>query len=166
MFIHSTLMLMGLRKVADICVLSLGCADYDTLQAITRYCGKVNRRCEKVKDEYDAEVEELAEKIGWYRINSMNMLTGAQIISAITDGDRFIIETSKEYTDYACKLTLFSPEISICDSLMGAFVLNFEILSVKNGGEGFEISLLCQKEDESFVEFSAIAKDFDIEEKF
>lgn len=165
-FVKANLPKEIIEKVADTRVLALGCADYDTLQAITRYCGQVNRRCEKVKDEYDAEVEHLAEKIGWYKINSMNMLTNAPIISAVADGDRFIIETSKEYTDYACKLTLFSPEISVCNELSGAVVLHFEILPDKNGGEGVEISLLCQKDDESFVEFSAIAKDFDIEEKF
>ncbi len=155
-----------LERIADIRVLALGCADYDNLQAITRYCGQVNRRCEKISAEYDAEVERLADRIGWYKINSMNMLTNAPVISARSDGERFIIETSKEYTDYACKLTLISPEISVCDDLEGAVVLHFEILPATDESESVEISLLCQKEDESFVEFSAVAKDFDIEEKF
>jgi hypothetical protein len=155
-----------LERVADLRVLALGCADYDTLQAITRYCGQVNRRCEKVTAEYDTEVERLADKIGWYKINSMNMLANAPVISAKADGDRFIIETSKEYTDYACKLTLFSPEISISDELTDAVILHYEVLPATEKDKTVEISLLCRIQDESFSEFSAIAKDFDIEEKF
>ena len=151
-----------LSKVADIRVLALGCADYNTLEAVTRYCGQINRRCEKVSEKYEEEVEALAERTGWYKINSMNLLTNAPIVSAHKEDDRFIIETGKEYTNYASRLTIISPEISVCDALIGAIVLHFEILPIEN--ECVEISILCQTPDENFVEFSAKAKDFNIEE--
>jgi predicted nucleic acid-binding Zn-ribbon protein len=161
-FVRSNIPEDILSKVADIRVLALGCADYNTLQAITRYCGQVNRRCEKICEKYDEEIELLAEKIDWYKINLMNLLSNAPIISAKKEEDRFIIETSKEYTDYACRLTLASPEIRVCDEIVGATVLHFEILPSES--EYVEISLLCKTPEENFVEFSAVSKDFEIEE--
>jgi hypothetical protein len=153
-----------LEKVADVRILAMGSASYDVTHAITRFCGQVNRRCEKVKEDYDAEVEKLAENIGWYKINSLNMLANAPIALAEGGADgNFILETSPEYTEIACKVTLISPEITERDeNLVGAQILHFEILPEGDGK--IALNLLCRTADEAFLSFSATAKDIEVEE--
>ena len=65
-----------LDKVADIRVLSMGSATGEVVDEITRFCGKVNRKCEKISEDYDEKVEKLAERIGWYKINRLNKMDG------------------------------------------------------------------------------------------
>lgn len=154
-----------LEKVADIRVLAMGSADPEITDEITRFCGKINRKCEKVTEEYDEKVEKLAESIGWYKINSLNKLANAEIIEAKADEDGiFILRTSPEFTDIACKVTLTAAEVSECDErLVGATVLHFEILPAQKDG-CIELNLLCSTPDDKSILFSAVASDIDCEE--
>ena len=163
-FVKANLPAEILEKVADIRVLAMGSASYDVTHAITRFCGQVNRRCEKIKEEYDSEVEKLAENIGWYKINSLNMLSNAPITLAENDNDgNFTLETSPEYTEIACRVTLSSPEASEVDArLVGAQILHFEILPENEGK--IALNLLCRTADDAFVFFAATAKDFEVSE--
>lgn len=159
-FVKTNLPAEILEKVADVRVLAMGSASYDVTQAITRFCGQVNRRCEAVKEDYDAEVEKLAETMGWYKINLLNMLNNAPLTLAESDSEgNFILETSPEYTEIACRVTLTSPEILECDeNLVGAQILHFEILP--NGeNDRVRLNLLCRTPNENFVFFSATASD-------
>ena len=164
-FIKENLPAEILEKVADVRVLAMGSAGYDVLHAVTRFCGQVNRRCEAVKDQYDGEVEKLAEKMGWDKINALNMLSNAPIGSIeMREDGCCVIKTTAEYTDIACKVTLFSAKVALCDpSLVGATVLHHELLPSE---DGLELNLLCQTPDFKSAEFSAVMEDLDIEEIF
>ena len=152
-----------LAKVADVRVLAMGSASYEVFHEITRYCGQVNRRCEAVKEEYDREVEGLAEKLGWYKINSLNWILNSPISAAEdSENGNFIITTSPAYTEIACKVTLSGARGALCpDELVGATILHLEILP---DGEGLELNLLCMAKGGALVEFSAQASDVEVEE--
>ena len=153
-----------LENVADIRLLAIGTATYDVTQAIVRFCGQVNRRCEAVKSNYEEENEKVAERIGWYKVNTLNFITNAQIISAHKDGDNFVITTSAEYTGIACEVTLKNAKIARCDELViGSATLFIELLPTENENE-LELNLLCSDENGKSCEFSATAEDIEIEE--
>ena len=150
-----------LSRVADVRLLAIGSASYETTQAIVRYCGQVNRRCEAVKEEYESANEKLADSIGWYKINSLNLITNAKIASAEQVGEDFVITTSPEYTDIACKVTLSSAKVCCLDEkAVGASVLFIELLPTETEGE-IELNLLCATEDGKSAELSLLAKDIE-----
>jgi hypothetical protein len=150
-----------LEKVADLRVLALGTVEYDILQEITRYCGRVHRRCEKVSDEYDAAVEQLAETLGWEKINLLNRLANSAVITAEGDSEDFVFATSAEYTGVPCRVKLIGAKsVTIEDGLIGSMLAQFEILPADEGMLSF--SALCLKEDGSLVEFSAEMKDLEV----
>ena len=152
-----------LEKVADVRVLAMGSASYEVFHEITRYCGQVNRKCEAVKAEYDGEVEKLAERIGWYKINCLNWLLNAPVSAAeIGEEGNFVLTTSPDYTDIACKVTLSGAQEVLCpDELIGATVLHLELLPV---GELLEFNLLCMTPSGKSVELSAKAVDIETED--
>lgn len=153
-----------LANVADVRLLAIGTASYDVTQAIVRFCGQVNRRCEAVKSNYEEENEKVAERIGWYKVNTLNFITNAPIIAAHKDGDDFVITTSAEYTDIACNVTLKNAKIVRCDQqIIGSSTLFLELLPTENENE-LELNLLCSDGDGKSCEFSAIAEDIEIEE--
>ena len=161
-FVSTSLPAEILEKIADLRVLALGCAEQDILLEITRYCGQVNRKCEAVKAEYDREVEALAEKIGWYKINCLNWLLNAPISAAKSCEDgNFVLTTSPDYTDVACKVTLSGAQEILCpDELVGAAILHLELLPA---GELLEFNLLCMTTEGKSVTFSAKAADIETE---
>ncbi len=153
-----------LEKVADVRVLAMGSAAPDIVDEITRFCGRINRKCEKITEDYDEQVEKLAERIGWYKVNSLNKLANAQIVEAKVEDGAFIIRTSPEYTDIACEVILKNATVTENDeSLVGAVILHFEILPAEIEGS-VELNMLCRTEDDKSVLFSATASDVDCEE--
>lgn len=160
-FIKSNLPAEILEKVADLRILALGTVEYDILQEITRYCGRVHRRCEKVTDEYDAAVEDLAETFGWERINLLNRLTNSAVSVAESEDNDFIFATSAEYTGVPCSVKLIGAKVvTFEEGLIGSTLAQFEILPADEGMLCF--SALCLKEDGSLVEFSAEMKDLEV----
>ena len=150
--------------VADVRLLAIGVASYDVLQAIVRFCGQINRKCENVKSNYEQENEKLAESIGWYKVNTLNLITNALIISAEQVGDDFVITTSAEYTGVAGKVTLTGAKIAnVGEGFVGTSPLFIELLPTENEGE-LELNLLCRTEAGKSVEFSATACDIETEE--
>ena len=153
-----------LERVADVRVLAMGSAAPEIVDEITRFCGKINRKCEKVSEDYDEQVEGLAERIGWYKVNSLNKLSNAQIVEAKVEDGEFIIRTSPEFTGIACEVILKNASVAENDErLVGAVVLHFEILPAEKEGL-LELNLLCRAEDEKSVLFSVVAVDVDCEE--
>ena len=151
-----------LADVADIRVLALGSATHDVYDRIVKYCGQVNRRCESVTEQYNSEVEKLAEKIGWTKINMLNKLSNSAIeLAQLDESGNFAFATSKEYTGVPCRVDLFDAKILVSDEgLVDAAVAHFEIL--QGDGENLVFSALCQKLDGSLVEFSAEMTDFEV----
>ena len=151
-----------LEKVADIRVLALGSASPEVTDAITRFCGGVNRRCEKVAEEYHSEVEKLADKLGWEKINMLNRLLNSAIeLCQADENGNFAFATSAEYTDVPCRVDLIGAKVITCDDgLVGSAVANIEILPSENGTLVF--SALCQKLDGTMIEFSAEAQDIEV----
>ena len=151
-----------LEKVADIRVLALGSASPEVTDAITRFCGGVNRRCEKVAEEYHSEVEKLADKLGWEKINMLNRLLNSAIeLCQADENGNFTFATSAEYTDVPCRVDLIGAKVITCDDgLVGSAVANIEILPSENGALVF--SALCQKLDGTMIEFSAEAQDIEV----
>ncbi len=151
-----------LDKVADVRVLALGFASYDIHDALVRFCGKVNRRCEQVTEAYDTEVEKLAEKLGWERINLLNRLSNSAIELCEESGDgKFVFATSAEYTGVPCRVDLLNARVIKCDEgLVGSAVAHFEILPSESGALTF--SALCQRPDGSLIEFSADMDDLEV----
>lgn len=151
-----------LDKVADLRVLALGCASYNVHDALVRFCGKVNHRCEQVTEAYDAEVEQLAEKIGWEKINLLNRISNSAIELCEESGNgNFVFATSAEYTGVPCRVDLLNARVIKCDEgLVGSAVAHFEILPSESGALTF--SALCQNLDGSLMEFSAEMDDLEV----
>lgn len=151
-----------LARVADIRVLALGCAEGEIVNEITRYCGRVNAKCEAVAEAYNAELEKLAEQIGWEKINLTERLLGSKI--ELCQGDEngnFAFATDKEYTGVPCRVDLFDAKVVTCEEgLVGSAVANIEILPSDSGALSF--SALCQKLDGTMLYFSAEMKDFEV----
>ena len=163
-YIRANLPAEILNKVADHRVLALGVAEYDVLMEITRFCGGVNHRCELVREEYEASLEALAEQIGWLKINMLGKIANAPIASVSLADGRLTVVTSPEITEIACTLTLSDADANLpeWESLIGTVILYHELLDEGNGR--YSLSLLCEKEDGSFLEATAHMKDIEIEE--
>ena len=153
-----------LATVADVRLLAIGSASYEVRDAVTRFCGQVNRRCEQVRSRYEEECERLADVIGWYKINSLNLIAGSPIESIETVGEDLIITTSPLIADIAYKIVLSGANIvTKGENLVGATPLYIEILPTNNDCE-IEINLLCSTEDGKSAELSVIARDVETEE--
>ena len=153
-----------LASVADVRLLAIGSASHEVREAIVRFCGQVNRRCERVRNDYDSENERLAEIIGWYKVNSLNMIVGAPILSAEMSGEDFVITTSAEFTGVACRVTLSHANVSdISEHLIGSSPLYIELLPTATEGE-LELNLLCSTDDGKSAELSVTACDIETEE--
>lgn len=142
-------------------LLALGTADSDTLAAITHYCGELSKKCDKAQREYEDSCEILAEKIGWYPINSLEKLVNSPICSLDTDGSTVTIKTSPENTDLACKVVLSVAKITSTDNVFSAYILYPEILE---DGDRFVLNLLCEGENKELLEFSAEFQGIEIED--
>lgn len=151
-----------LESVADIRVLALGSASPSVTDAITRFCGGVNRRCEKVAEEYNSEVEKLADRLGWDKINMLDHLFNSAIeLCQADENGNFVFATSAEYTGVPCRVDLMGAKVIQCDEgLVGSAVANFEILPSESGALVF--SALCQKFDGTMIEFSAEMQDIEV----
>ena len=151
-----------LEKVADVRVLALGSASPQVTDDITRFCGGVNYRCEKVAEEYHSEVEKLAEKLGWEKINMLDRLLNSAIeLCQADENGNFAFATSAEYTGIPCRVDLIGAKVTQCDDgLVGSAVANVEILPSESGSLTF--SALCQKLDGTMLEFSAEMQDIEV----
>lgn len=141
--------------------LALGVADYTTVDAITRYCGELSRKCDKVQKEYESNCESVAESIGWYAINSLEKLVNARICSIDVSQDIITLKTSPENTGIACKVVFSGAKKTSSDNLLSAYVLYPELLSE---GEKYVLNLLCEGENKALIEFSAEFDTIEIEE--
>lgn len=161
-FVQSNLPESVLSHVKDVRVLALGSADYDTAQEITRFCGQVNRRCERVCDEYDEHLEGIADNIGWLKINSLNMLIGAPISNVSSSDGSITVTTSSEYTGIAMRVILHNAAADVGnDDILGATIHKHELIS---DGDSLSFGLLCIDESGEPRVFSAKVSDIEVEQ--
>ena len=150
-----------LARVADVRVLALGSAESDIVDDITRFCGQVNARCERLADTYKEELATLGESLGWEKLNTCTNLLNSAIELCEWNGNNFAFATSAEYTDVPCRVDLIDAKVNVCDEgLVGSAVAAFELLPAENGG--FTFSALCQKLDGTLIEFSAEAQGLEV----
>ena len=161
-FVKQSLPQSILERVADIRVLALGSAAPDITDDIVKYCGQVNRRCEKVEEEYERQFETLSETYGWEKINTVSHIANSEIELCEADGNgNFVFATSKEYTGVACRIDLIGAKVLRCDEgLVGAAVAHYELLPTDDGHLYF--AALCQKLDGTMIEFEAEMTDFEV----
>ena len=108
-----------LSEIADIRVFALGTVSYEVADKLTSYCGKLNRKCQSIQENYDDSLESVAQIISWTPINMLNMISEAEIVSADSENGATIIKTSE------CKITLGGCNGSNC--LVGARIIAFEL---------------------------------------
>lgn len=161
-FVKENLPQSILERVADIRVLALGSAAYDVTDDIVKYCGQVDRRCERVVEEYEAQLEPLAERYGWEKVNTVSHIQNSAIELCVGDGNgNFAFATSKEYTGVPCRIDLIGAKVLRADDgLVGSAVAHYELLPLEDGRLYF--AALCQKLDGSLIEFEAEMTDFEV----
>ena len=140
-----------LGDIADVRVFALGTVSYEVADKLTRYCGNLNRECEKIQSDYENSLESVAEKLGWTSINMLNMLSEAEI-SGVEH-----INGAAELSTSSCVVRLTDGEAN--ERLAGATVIAYEIGCDEETSK-FYLGLLCESaENELFDEtitFSAI----------
>ena len=129
-----------LSEIADIRILALGSVTSAMYDKITRYCGKVNGKCESAKRAYEEACEEAFETIDPKTAKILSDLQGAEILSITKSGDDLAIELSDDYSDICITLTngAQAEENTISEA---CFVSKSEL--ILNEDKKFELSLLC-----------------------
>ncbi len=154
-----------LSRVADIRVLALGSVTYEMADELTRFCGRIDRKCKKIEDEYDCELERVAELTGWYTVNLLNYLIGAPIADIREEDGKIVLVTSGEYTGNAVKITLHDAKMIKRDSgLVEATILRHELTLSEDAQKGFSFSLLCSSGDGSLCTLSILSSNIEADE--
>ena len=143
-----------LSEIADIRILALGSVTSAMYDKITRYCGKVNGKCESAKRAYEEACEEAFEAIDPKTAKIISDLPDAEIISINKNGDDLILELSSDYADITVTLKGGSQaeENTISEA---CFVIKSEL--ILNDDKKFEFSLLCIANSLNLYTFSFIA---------
>lgn len=162
-FVTSSLPKDILDSVKDIRLLAIGTVEYAVKEKITRFCGQVARKCEKVSDDYDDELEVLSERLGWVTLNSLNFLIGSPVRRVEKTETDAVIETFGEDIQPSCKVLLkgaghFEDHGEIVD----ARVLQHEL--VRDGENRLSFGLLCMSPDGELVTFRTTCESIEIQE--
>ena len=140
-----------INNIADIRVFALGTVSYEMADALTRYCGKLNRSCQEIQEKYDDSLEEIAGIIGWTPINMLNMISDEKITCVEQAGG--VLEISTD--NCVLKLTDATADRKLEDATVIAFELGRDGDSSK-----FYLGLLCESSDgtlfDETIPFSAI----------
>ena len=140
-----------LSEIADIRILALGSVTSAMCDKITRYCGKVNGKCESAKRAYEEACEEAFEAIDSKTAKILSDLQGAEMLSINKSGDDLILELSDDYSDISLTLTrgVQTEENAISEA---CFVTKSEL--ILNEDKKFEFSLLCISDSLNLYTFS------------
>ena len=132
-----------LKDIVDIRVFALGTVSYNVADKLTRYCGKLNRECEKVQSEYDDSLDSVAEKLGWTPINMLNMIADTEIRIVEQIGNTAEISTD------SCVVRLVDGNAD--DRLVGATVIAYEIGCDEETSK-FYLGLLCESSEKELFD--------------
>ena len=143
-----------LSEIADIRILALGSVTSAMYDKITRYCGKVNGKCECAKRAYEEACEEAFEAIDSKTAKIISNMQGAEMLSINKSGDDLILELSDDYSDISITLTrgVQTEENAISEA---CFVTKSEL--ILNEDKKLELSLLCIADNLNLYTFSFIA---------
>ncbi len=160
-FIKDNLPESILSRVADVRVLALGDAEYDIMHEITRYCGQVDRDCKAVHDAYEEATEALAEKIGWYKINMLEMLLNSNATGyEQCENGSLILSLYNDVSNTNSRLTLQNAILTSGELDTTARVMYYEITDEGDGRLGFGI--LCENDKGALFDFSATMTDLEL----
>ena len=129
-----------LSEIADIRILGLGSVTSDMHAKITKYCGKLNRRCESAERHYEDASDEAFEAIDAKTSKVLSNLAGTELMSISQDADTTTLELTSDYADLSILLTNANP-IEDNTFVQGGFVVKSEL--ILNEEKKFEFSLLC-----------------------
>ena len=140
-FVKANLPAEILDKVADVRVLALGSVEYDVAAEIERYCGRLNKLCNDAENEYDEQLEQAAEVVGWDTVHALDNLVDAAIESIEAAGDDVVISLWSEDTGATVTVVLRNAELDEgANAARGAVVCRHELLA-QEGKLSF--GLLC-----------------------
>lgn len=145
-----------LAKVKDVRVLALGSVEYDVATEIERYCGKLKRRCADVEEQYDEQLAEVGDALGWDTVHALDNLIDAQIESCEQVGDDVVIGLYLEQSRANLTVILRGAKLpENAAKTVGSIVCRHEIL--KNE-DGFTFGLLLVDESSLPLTFETTAR--------
>lgn len=144
-------------KIADIRIFALGVVTYDMFDDITRYCGQINRKCEKVKRDYEDHIDSLGEELGWDKLDGLSKLGEAEITDLKLCGDDLFIISETNYVE----MTLYNEAKQPPERLVQATVLANE-LHKDEDTDKLTLSLLCEDLNGEIFEETLYFDDFQI----
>ena len=130
-----------LANVKDVRILALGSAEYDIAAQIERYCGKLKRRRNEIEDQYEEQLEKLAEMIGWDTVHALDNLIDAQIESIENVADDVVICLYAEESRANVTVALRGAKLpENGQTAIGGVVCRHELVGE---AESFILGLLC-----------------------
>lgn len=139
-FVKSNLPDEILSEIADVRILALGSVTSDMHVKITKYCGRLNSKCQSAERRYEEESDEAFERIDGKTSKILSDLAGAELISIDQDTGKITLELSNDYSDISFTLTNANATEENA-FVKGSFVVKPEL--IYNEEKKFEFSLLC-----------------------
>ena len=144
-------------KIADIRVFALGVVEYGIFDEITRYCGQINRKCEKVKRDYDDHVVSFGEEIGWKKIDTLSLLHEAEISEFKLCGDDLVISSLTN----SFEMTLYNEKTPLSEKYQNATILAYELDKDEQSSK-LTLSLLSETLDGELFSDTLCFDDFEM----
>ena len=129
-------------RIADIRVFALGVVEYDIFGEITKYCGQMNRKCEKIKRDYYDHVDSFGEEIGWKKLDKLSLLNEAEISEFKLCGDDLVISSLSN----CFAMTLYNEKNPLPEKYQNATIIASEFDKTEDGSR-LTLSLLCETLD-------------------
>ena len=148
-------------KIADMRIFALGTVEHSMADEITRYCGKVNRQCEKIKRDYLDHIDSMGEEIGWKKLDRLAWLDNAADISFTESSDGKVIISSQIN---CLEMTLENTTLPLSHKLLHATIIANEFYKNEEGKK-FTIMLLCEDEEKELFDTALYFDDFVIVKK-
>ena len=142
-------------KIADMRVFALGTVEHSIADEITRYCGRVNRRCEQTTQDYEASLKPIADKLGHIKVEDLYLLNEAEISVIEKSGNDVIIYSDSN----KFKLVLRNASCDVADNLKYAIIVAHELILE---GDGLSFGILCENTDGKILEIAFSISDYEI----
>ncbi len=147
-----------LEKAADIRILALGEAEHAIVDEITRICGNASRGCDAVTEAYETAREKLAEKLGWYKINSLEAILNSTPKGYNMESD-ITVDFFNDISNTQSKLILKNANVTSGEMNNDARVIHYEIYETETG---IAFGFLCEDENGALYDFSAECSDVEL----
>lgn len=149
-----------LADVKDVRVLALGSVEYDVAARIERYCGKLKKRCRDAEEQYEEQLELIAEAMGLDTVNALDSLIDTQIELIEMNGSDLVIGLWGEETRANITVILRGAQIpENSQAALGGVVCRHELLSLE---DSISFGLLCVDENSMPFTMEITAKSIEI----